>query len=92
MMLDRAEALYCVKFTTAIIKANKMPATKSIRLITIVIEYVMNYLPFTTHREASSCLSVFLSEILAIFINWSDSIKLKQVLRSNLGSEESFRD
>lgn len=80
MMLDRAEALYCVKFTTAMIKANKMPATKSIRLITLIIEYVMNYLPFATHREASNCLSVFLSEILVIFINWSDPVKLKQVL------------
>jgi hypothetical protein len=50
MMLDRAEALYCVKFTTALIRANKMTATKSIRLVLVIIEYVMNYLPFTTHR------------------------------------------
>ncbi len=61
------------------IKANKMPATKSIRLVTYIIEFVMNYLPYTTHREASNCLSVFLAEILAIFQNWSDSAKLKQV-------------
>jgi hypothetical protein len=61
MMLDRAEALYCVKFTTEMIRANKMPAAKSIRLVMFIIEYVMNYLPLTTHREASSCLSVFLS-------------------------------
>lgn len=79
MMLDRAEALYCVKFTTALIRANNMPATKSIRLVTFVIEYVMNYLPYTTHREANACLSVFLSEILTVFINWNDPIKLKQV-------------
>jgi hypothetical protein len=79
MMLDRAEALYCVKFTIEMIKANKMPGTKSIRLLTFLMEYIMNYLPFTTHREASNCLSVFLAEILSIFTNWSDSAKLKQV-------------
>lgn len=61
MMLDRAEALYCVKFTTAMIRANKMSASKSIRLVTFIIEYVMNYLPYTTHREANTCLSVFLA-------------------------------
>jgi hypothetical protein len=61
MMLDRAEALYCVKFTTEMIKANKMPATKIMRLMTYIIEFVMNYLPFTTHREANHCLSLFLA-------------------------------
>jgi hypothetical protein len=40
----------------------------------------MGYLPFTTHREAANCISVFLAEILAIFNNWNDSNKLKQVL------------
>ena len=66
------------------VKANKMPATKSIRLVTYIIEFVMNYLPYTTHREASNCLSVFLAEILAIFQNWSDSVKLKQVKKMQL--------
>ena len=74
------------------IKANNMPATKSIRLINFIIEYVMNYLPFTTHREANSCISVFLSEILSIFINWNDSVKLKQVRTLIiLGFEETSR-
>jgi hypothetical protein len=79
MMLDRTEALYCVKFTIEMIKANKMAVTKSIRLLTYIIEYVMGYLPFTTHREASNCISVYLAEILTIFNNWNDSAKLKQV-------------
>lgn len=79
MMLDRAEAFYCVKFTIEMIKVNKMAATKSIRLLTFLIEYVMSYLPFTTQREAANCISIFLSEILAIFNNWNDSAKLKQV-------------
>jgi hypothetical protein len=61
------------------IKVNKMAATKSIRLLTFLIEYVMSYLPFTTQREAANCISIFLSEILAIFNNWNDPIKLKQV-------------
>jgi hypothetical protein len=39
----------------------------------------MRYLPFTTHREASNCISVYLAEILAVFNNWNDSVKLKQV-------------
>jgi hypothetical protein len=79
MMLDRTEALYCVKFTIEMIKANKMAVTKSIRLLTYIIEYVMGYLPFTTHCEASNCISVYLAEILTIFNNWNDSAKLKQV-------------
>lgn len=78
-MLDRAEAYYCVKFTIEMIKVNKMVATKSIRLLTYLIEYVMSYLPFTTEREAANCISIFLSEILSIFTNWNDPIKLKQV-------------
>lgn len=68
-----------MKFTIEMIKSNKMAVTKSIRLLTYIIEYVMGYLPFTTHREASNCISVFLAEILAIFNNWNDSVKLKQV-------------
>lgn len=78
-MLDRTEALYCVKFTVEMIKANRMAVTKCIRLLTFIIEFVMRYLPFTTHREASNCISVYLAEILAVFNNWNDPIKLKQV-------------
>ena len=79
MMLDRTEALYCVKFTIQMIRVNKMPVTKSIRLLTYIIEFVMGYLPYTTHKEASTCISVFMAEILDIFNNWNDSVKLKQV-------------
>ena len=79
MMLDRTEALYCARFTFELIKANKMSSTKSIRLITFIIEYVMVYLPYTTFREADSCISVFLSEILSIFNQWPSPAQLKQV-------------
>ncbi len=48
MMLDRVESLYGVKFTTEMIKTKQTPVTKSIRLIALIIEYVMNYLQFTT--------------------------------------------
>ena len=30
-------------------------------MLTYIIEYVMVYLPYTTHREAYSCISVFLA-------------------------------
>lgn len=79
MLLDSSEALYCMKFTVEVIKANKLSSSKSIKLLTFIIEYVMNYLPYATEREATKCLAIFLSEILGIFINWNDSTKLQQV-------------
>ena len=79
MMLDRSEALYCARFVFEMIKANRMTSTKTIKLLTFLIEYVMVYLPYTTQREANTCLSVFLSEVLGIFNHWNDPIKLKQV-------------
>lgn len=55
----------------------------------------MNYLPYATEREASNCLAVFLSEILGIFTNWNDPIKLQQVslqtiqdIKKHVGIEE----
>ena len=79
MLLDPAEALYCTKFTLEVIKYNKLGTTKTMKLITYITEYVMNYMPYATRRESSFCLAIFLSEILGIFINWNDSSKLLQV-------------
>lgn len=53
-------------------------------MLTFIIELVMNYLPFSTKREAQNCLATFLSEILGIFTNWNDPVKLNQDLKTYL--------
>jgi hypothetical protein len=50
MLLDSSEALFCVKFTIEVIRANKMNASKSLQFLSFLIEYVMRYLPFATQR------------------------------------------
>jgi hypothetical protein len=68
-----------MKITMEVIKFNKLSSGKSIKLLIYIIEHVMNYLPYSTEREAAYCLAIFLSEILSIVSNWNDSQKLKQV-------------
>jgi hypothetical protein len=77
-----------MKFTIVLIKANKMSSSKSIKMLTYVIEFVMNYLPYSTKREAQNCLATFLSEILGIFINWNEPAKLKQDMKFYLDIED----
>lgn len=50
MLLDPKEALYGIKFVIETIKANKMTSSKSIKFLTLIIEFVNNYLPHATFR------------------------------------------
>jgi hypothetical protein len=68
-----------MKITMEVIKVNKLSSGKSIKLLIYIIEHVMNYLPYSTEREAAYCLAIFLSEILSTIANWNDAAKLKQV-------------
>ena len=60
------------------VRANQLNSNRSVKLINFLLENVISYLAFATHRE-SVCITIFTSELLAVFANWNDPDKLKNV-------------
>jgi hypothetical protein len=60
------------------VRANQLNPSRSVKLINLLLENVISYLQFATHRE-SLCITIFTTELLSVFANWNDQDKLKNV-------------
>lgn len=80
MLIDPSEAVFCYRHFLRTIKENKFPSNKALIMIFNMIEASIDYIQFSTEKEASRCVPMFTGNLLKLFKDWNDDKELKKVL------------
>jgi hypothetical protein len=88
LLFEPAEALYCSRFLLRMLLENKLPSNKSLVVISDALTAAVDHVQFSTEREVTKCIPVFVNDLLRVFKPWDHKEKLAAILQAEIGMEK----
>lgn len=76
MLNSPSDALYCSRFTRKCIHENGISSNRAIKLVFSLIEGAVDFVKYSTEREVTRCIPVFVNDMLKGFKYWNSKSTL----------------